>query len=121
MKRLIFACILMVLIGIIYFSGYTVTKSKIKIEREKLETCIELLNNGQTEEAIITLDTQNDLKRLTHYIYTDKITVIEENRRLAYYCLLENKTNEAIIYAKNSIIKLDDIENEFLFTPDVFF
>lgn len=121
MKRMIFAIILLILIGVIYFSGYTLTENRIKTEREKLETCIQYLTDGQTEEAIKTLNTQSDLKRLTHYIYTDRITEIEENRLLAYYCLLENNTNDAIIYAKNSLDKLNDIENEFLFSIDMFF
>ena len=121
MKRMIFAFVLLFLIGIIYFSGYSVTKTKIKLEREKLETCIEYLSRGQTVKAIKTLNAKNDLKRLTHYIYTDKITEIEENTLLAYYCLLENNTSDAILYAKKSLNKLNDIENEFLFSLDVFF
>lgn len=121
MRRMISALILLGLIGVIYFSGYYATKDAVKVEREKLETCISHIKNNEIEKAINTNETKSGFDKLTHYIYKEKIIEIRENINLAYYYLSQNKIEEANIYAQTSLNKLKEIENESLFSIEVLF
>ncbi|MCQ2455251.1 MAG: hypothetical protein MJ090_03840 [Clostridia bacterium] len=121
MKRIISAVILLMLSFGIYFSGLFVINKTCNKQIKILEKSISHIQKGNIENAVKLQKELPNIKRLTHYVYKERIDEVKDEISKGQYYLAENDDKQAIICYKNSINLIKDIKNEFFISFDSFF